>query len=98
MSSTPHVSGPASEYRPVPPPAARRTLADARPGDDVRVCAIPDTARDLLAVLGLSDGATVHCTSVERYVVVRTPEGIVPLDRAMAAQVAVEPMPPRPVA
>jgi hypothetical protein len=71
------------------PAAPRRTLADVTPGSAVRVSAVAADVRDMLAPLGVYDGADVTCTTAEHFVVVRTPEGLVPLDRGLAARVAV---------
>jgi hypothetical protein len=76
---------------PVPPTPAARTLADVAPGAEVRVDAVAPDVRDMLAGLGVYDGADLVCRTAEHFVVVRTAEGLVPLDRGLAARVGVVP-------
>lgn len=77
---------------PVPRPAGMLTLADVHPGDTVQVRAVPPGMRDVLADLGVREGAEVRCESSSQYVVVRTPDGSVPFERALVAEVAVSPV------
>ena len=68
-----------------------RTLADLDAGEQVEVHAIAPAMRDVLADLGVREGARVCCEGVRPYLIVRTPEGRVPLDRGLASAVHVSP-------
>ena len=68
-----------------------RTLADLHAGDLVEVHAVAPSMRDLLADLGVREGERVCCEGVRPYLVVRTPEGRVPLEHGLASAVHVGP-------
>jgi Fe2+ transport system protein FeoA len=68
-----------------------RTLADLHAGDLVVIHAIAPALRDLLADLGVREGARVCCEGVSPYLVVRTSEGRVPLEHGLASAVHVGP-------
>ncbi|MDF1505320.1 ferrous iron transport protein A [Roseisolibacter sp. H3M3-2] len=84
----------ATDRLPVPPSRPATTLADVRPGDTMRVRAVPAWVRETLAGLGLVEGAYVRCESVDRYVVVRTADGTVPFERGLVSAVEVDVLDP----
>ena len=77
-----------------PAAAPTTTLADVRPGDTAQVRAVSPHVRDALAGLGLHEGAYVRCESVDRYVVVRTADGTVPLERGLVSAVEITALTP----
>jgi hypothetical protein len=68
---------------------ARLTLADVHAGDTVEMGAVPPAVREALESFGVREGARLRCESARRYVVVRTADGCIPLDRGLAAAVPV---------
>jgi Fe2+ transport system protein FeoA len=68
-----------------------RTLADLDAGELVEVHAVAPALRDVLADLGVREGDRVCCEGVRPYLIVRTPEGRVPLDHGLASAVHVSP-------
>jgi hypothetical protein len=68
-----------------------RTLADLDAGDLVEVHAVAPAMRDVLADLGVREGDRVCCEGVRPYLILRTPEGRVPLDHGLASAVQVGP-------
>ena len=68
-----------------------RTLADLDAGELVEVHAVAPAMRDVLADLGVREGERVCCEGVRPYLIVRTSEGRVPLDRGLASAVHVSP-------
>ncbi len=78
-----------ADYAPLRRTWGARTLADVDAGEVVEVHAIAPAMRDMLADLGVREGDRVCCEGVHPYLIVRTPEGRVPLDHGLASAVHV---------
>ena len=78
-----------ADHAPPRRPWGVRTLADLDAGEQVEVHAVAPAMRDVLADLGVREGDRICCEGVRPYLIVRTAEGRVPLDRGLASAVHV---------